>query len=503
MKARITTLMVCLWGLGQIVSAQNTVYMMNVKLKDGSIHTIKADEVAEVFFSASQSYDPSNPVTADVQSIHAPQEGGAYTVHINSTIPLTTESSGQSGVTVVDFFYDHFLNQAPVNMTTTYNDGTLSITVRPATSHFVVSKDIKLYDLEGTEVLSITVSQDGNPDAPFISNEGNNYIVSLATMVFNSHQYYRNADVEYTGLLDLDGIKAPLQPDNRQLYLLWSYLWQRTTYNNQLMHYCNNTPNMTVFQPMCYVLNALSYYQLVTLFGGVPYYEDVTVATDPLPRSTPEEIFSILEEQLTSVMGTMEEKVTGCADTPEKMYMLSKDIARVILADIYMYLGRYADAKPLLENIVNSNRYSLVPLIDNLDSECSEVIWSMPDDMPNRARGTVSLYNEDLCIMQTYGDVLLSLAECETMLGNDDKAKIYLNQVITTKGIETTSTETLAAISEVRSMIQIDFGGYFAFLKRTGLAQSTLGLSDYQLLFPIPQEEVMRNPGLTQNPGYE
>ena len=171
------------------------------------------------------------------------------------------------------------------------------------------------------------------------------------------------------------------------------------------------------------------------------------------------------EEQLTSVMGTMEEKVTGCADTPEKMYMLSKDIARVILADIYMYLGRYADAKPLLENIVNSNRYSLVPLIDNLDSECSEVIWSMPDNMPNRARGTVSLYNEDLCIMQTYGDVLLSLAECETKLGNDDKAKIYLNQVTTTKGIETTSTETLVAISEVRSMMQ--------------------------------------NPGLTQNPGYE
>ena len=98
MKARITTLMVCLWGLGQIVLAQNTVYMMNVKLKDGSIHTIKADEVAEVFFSASQSYDPSNPVTADVQSIHVPQEGGTYTVHINSTIPLTTEGSGQSSL---------------------------------------------------------------------------------------------------------------------------------------------------------------------------------------------------------------------------------------------------------------------------------------------------------------------------------------------------------------------------------------------------------------------
>ena len=78
----------------------------------------------------------------------------------------------------------------------------------------------------------------------------------------------------------------------------------------------------------------------------------------------------------------------------------------------------------------------------------------------------------------------------------------HLSQVATTKGIETTSSETLAAISEVRRRIQIDFGGYFAFLKRTGQAQSSLGLEEYQLLFPIPQDEISMNPYLTQNPGY-
>ena len=104
--------------------------------------------------------------------------------------------------------------------------------------------------------------------------------------------------------------------------------------------------------------------------------------------------------------------------------------------------------------------------------------------------------------MQTYGDVLLSLAECEAKLNNDTKAKEYLNQVASTKGIETTSTETLTAISDIRRRIQIDLGGYFAFLKRTGLAKSTLGLEDYQLLFPIPQDEIYRNPAMTQNPGY-
>jgi hypothetical protein len=141
------------------------------------------------------------------------------------------------------------------------------------------------------------------------------------------------------------------------------------------------------------------------------------------------------------------------------------------------------EAKPLLEDIVNSNRYSLVPAVDNLDPECSEIIWSQQSSLPTRvqAKNTTVVwfnYNDYLCIMQTYADVLLSLAECETKLNNDTQAKEYLTQVATTKGIELTSTETLAAISEVRSRIQPDFGGYFAFLKRTGQALSTLGLEN-------------------------
>ena len=107
------------------------------------------------------------------------------------------------------------------------------------------------------------------------------------------------------------------------------------------------------------------------------------------------------------------------------------------------------------------------------------------------------------CIVKTYADILLSLAECESKLGNDEKANEYLNQVKSAKSVETTSSDVIPALSEVRSKIQIDFGGYFAFLKRTGLAMSTLGLEKYQLLFPIPQSELYTNPAMTQNPGYD
>jgi len=105
-------------------------------------------------------------------------------------------------------------------------------------------------------------------------------------------------------------------------------------------------------------------------------------------------------------------------------------------------------------------------------------------------------------IIKTFSDVLLSLAECESKLGNESKSNEYIGQVKSAKNLETTSTDAISIILEIRNKIQIDFGGYFAFLKRTGLAPSTLGLEEYQLLFPIPQSELDMNPAMTQNPGY-
>lgn len=44
--------------------------------------------------------------------------------------------------------------------------------------------------------------------------------------------------------------------------------------------------------------------------------------------------------------------------------------------------------------------------------------------------------------------------------------------------------------------------GYWQMLKRIGKAQEETGCQDYQLLLPIPQAELDRNPNLCQNPGY-
>lgn len=203
-------------------------------------------------------------------------------------------------------------------------------------------------------------------------------------------------------------------------------------------------------------------------------------------------------------MDKLQDNKGGYIASEDDIAMPSKDLAYVVLADIYMYQGNYSAAKSLLEEIVNESRYSLSTTQNGLGTNDAEIIWSMP--IANSGGGTTRAaaidYDANYTIIKTYSDVLLSLAECESKLGNDTKANEYLSQVKSAKDIETTSTDVLQAISEVRNKIQIDFGGYFAFLKRTGLAKTTLGLEDYQLLFPIPQDEIYRNPAMTQNPGY-
>lgn len=44
--------------------------------------------------------------------------------------------------------------------------------------------------------------------------------------------------------------------------------------------------------------------------------------------------------------------------------------------------------------------------------------------------------------------------------------------------------------------------GYWAMLKRTGQAQQVTGCEEYELLMPIPYTEIVKNPNIKQNSGY-
>ena len=445
-------------------------------------------------------YDPSQPATCDVTSISAPMEGGEYTVNVSCNVPLYTSPLNNGDAEPTSVYYEPFI-QSDMSLTTSYDNGVLSITVNPAQYRIISDRNVILYDAVGNAVVSVSISQEGNPNGTFLTNEGVSYVTAVCMQLAQSHVNYKIADAKYTGIFPSEDFKAPLAPYDYNVRDLFCFPYQVINRNAQLLRMASET-GMEALNPMCYVTNALMYYELVTLFGDVPY---ITTQQDTysIPRTSASEILNGLIANLTSVMDKLSDVKAGYISDADGIAMPPKDLARVILADIYMYQGKYAEAKALLNEIVNANRYSLVSSVNDLGIDCSEIIWSMPSSGQTRARANrATIVLNDNCIVKTYADVLLSLAECESKLGNNTKANEYLNQVKSAKGIETTSTDVLPAISEVRCKIQIDFGGYFAFLKRTGLAQSTLGIEEYQLLFPIPQDELNMNPAMTQNPGY-
>ena len=447
-------------------------------------------------------YDPSQPATCDVTSINAPMEGGTYTVNVSCNVPLYL-SPLNSGDATTSPAYQPF-TQSFMSLTKTYENGILNITVNPAQCRYISDTKINLYDAIGNVAVTVTISQEGNPEGIYLTDYGKSFVKTIGQALSSSHARYRIADAKYTGLTDNYDFHTPLEPYNSNLSYLFSYPYQLIRYNHELFRRGAETNDYSLM-PMSILTNALTYYELVVMFGGVPYLNmNQDIYDYNIPRSSQSEILSNLIEGMTSIMHKLQDTKAGYVSNEDDLAMPSKDLARVVLADIHMYQGNYSKAKTLLAEIVDGGKYSLIAEQNGIGENNAEIVWSMPTSYSggNVTRTIAIDYNAPYTIVKTYADVLLSLAECESKLGNDTKANEYLNQVKSAKSIETTSSDVIPAISEVRSKIQIDFGGYFAFLKRTGLAQSTLGIEEYQLLFPIPQDEIYRNPSMTQNPGY-
>lgn len=71
------------------------------------------------------------------------------------------------------------------------------------------------------------------------------------------------------------------------------------------------------------------------------------------------------------------------------------------------------------------------------------------------------------------------------------------------KSITIDETDPQEVIATIRKTFKST--NYLGFIRRNNLGENSLGLKKsqlYQLLWPIPTNELMYNPSMTQNPGY-
>lgn len=115
-------------------------------------------------------------------------------------------------------------------------------------------------------------------------------------------------------------------------------------------------------------LRALAYFELGTLWGGVPVYTEYVKSVDGSKgRATQQEVYKQVIDDLKAAESALPDTYPA-----SEAGRATKAAAQVLLARTYLQQGDYASAKTELEKVVNSGRYKIVDNYLDLTNEEGE-----------------------------------------------------------------------------------------------------------------------------------
>lgn len=460
---------------------------------------------------AGNELDESPTVKLSKDKIVIPSEGGDYEVKIDSDkpyflIPPSEVTGSDTGLDVIpggsvteeNFFqslYESGAENSVANIEYESNieKNIIQIHVKPAKFRSNKSMSLMIYNARGAVSAQIDIEQEGNPNiqiqVPKLGSDGIKIVSATLSTIRDAIKIDRSLEGEYI----LSEQKVPFSPQNSSINNCWSKYYSALNY---LMTVKNVDANaLNCYQPYLNTYIALVYYQLTSHWGGVPYFvEKRNDGEFSISRTEENIVLDGLSTLLEAAITDLEEKKNDAFSDANSAFFVSKDVARVLLAYTYCNQQKYAQALPLLEKVISNGYYSLVEsnvieIVNN--SEC--ILGFVLETRSGEACHP--------CL--DYKDVILTAAECEYHKGNIIKAKEYIEQICKAKSMTIDETEPLDAIAKIRKMFNST--NYLGFIRRNNLGENSLGLKTsqlYQLLWPIPTNELMYNPYMTQNPGY-
>lgn len=453
----------------------------------------------------------NHPVRLETNNINVPMEGGSYEVKVNTTVPVYLERPSIPG----DDIYDNSTSvsgmeiyetgsEPCINYTKELNNNILKVVVKAASFRKEQAVSIPLYDGMGNVVASLNLTQQANPNAeiivPRLGSDGIRLVSGLMERLANAVTLEAQMNYRYTKIINDPHFVAPISSSEPNINNCWRYSYQAL--NRIAMLYRADAMYRAVYSPYLNVYRDLCYYQMLIWWGGVVVVPNAGFESYADPSRTSESsILQMLEEELVEAIRNLDEKkCVAFATNANDALFVSKDVARILLAKVYMYQQKWAAASNLLQKVVDKSIYPIEKVPTKYTSENKDLILALMVGNESRAsRVYVDGSPEDVVPIMTTTDVKLLYAECEIHLGNNAKASKYISEVDNVNGISGTSV-SVEGIKQLRKSLKLQ--DYFAFLKRNGLAIKELGLEKYQLLLPIPQNEINMNPNMTQNPGY-
>lgn len=455
----------------------------------------------------------NHPVSLETNNINVPMEGGSYEVKVNTTVPVYLERpsipsddkyDNLTSVPGMGIYETGSGSEPCINYTKELNNNILKVVVKAASFRKEQAVSIPLYDGMGNVVASLNLTQQANPNAgiivPRLGSDGISCVFGFMESLANAVTLEAQMNYRYTKIINDPSFVAPIRSSESNIHDCWINSYQAlnriaSLYRADAMYRAVYSPYLNVYRDLCY-------YQMLIWWGGVVVMPNAGFGSYADPSRTSESsILQMLEEELVEAIRNLDEKkCVAFATNANDALFVSKDVARILLAKVYMYQQKWAAASDLLQKVVDKNIYSMEKVPTKYTSESKDLILALMFGIGSRAsRVNVDGSPEEVVPIMATTDVKLLYAECQIHLGNNAKASKYISEVGNINGISGTNV-SVEGIKQLRKSLKLQ--DYFAFLKRNGLAMKELGLEKYQLLLPIPQNEIDMNPNFTQNPGY-
>lgn len=100
-------------------------------------------------------------------------------------------------------------------------------------------------------------------------------------------------------------------------------------------------------------LRALTYFQLVRNWGGIPLRTEENMTDKDLSKSSAEQVYALIVNDLLNAESNL-------PDVPKAIGRPSKWAAKSLLADVYLQLERYQEAADKANEVIQSAKYKLV-----------------------------------------------------------------------------------------------------------------------------------------------
>lgn len=429
-------------------------------------------------------------VTLSQTELHFDKNGGSAEITVTSNVPVYLEAPtggnwdlypDNPSIDEPSISQDFFESTGGyIKVDKTFINNTLKISVSKTEQKAEQRSTVSLFDVLGKEVASVTVILDGDPTIQTkLSDTGRTITTDCYSRFAQALSWDYYVERGYTGMYQFYNVTCPLLPDNNYNYNAFSYSYSSITTNNYISTMLPSE-SAALFQ----LLNAIIYTEAVDKWGNIGISEN-TQPGDVPKQETPQAVLNHVEKLLDNISPYLSDtKAPSEFTSADQIFNISKDVWRLAKANLYLAKGQYSNAVSYLQQVIDSNRYSLSTDNEYSPNKGTILFFNVSDDvMPGHG---VGYYN--------YADVLLLMAECKYKLGDTSAATSLVNKVAQTKGISTTGN-LISDIDTIR--LKLFLPRYFAFQKRNNLG----GYADYQKLWPIPYQQLMMSMW-QQNPGY-